>query len=255
MRRVKRIWGFCLCLSTILQTRIATADGIPPPMLYEAVQEQQNVKVTVRQQADWIDVYTNIAMLRIQGDEEMIIVSDIHLPEKEPTEEVNTCGHWLYAPVDMDGSAECCLDCTTYLDFDFIDHCVPPESTEYRLRPYGMGSASIDVVDSGDVCEAPSTDETFSANDSEYSDASVITDESESSDEVNATDKGESFDETESSDKSSTTDEVKSSGENSKPAAPTADSKSDGGCGCVHISHRGTAAPMRLVELLIRSAL
>jgi hypothetical protein len=263
---------FLFFLSTVFQSGAAMSDVVTPPYPYIAVQEEQNVKVTVRQKADWVDAYSVISMVRIQNNAETVVVSDVYLVETAPTEEVHTCGFDMYhrldvnefcnahpeecvscidndpaicvgtecsdcalsydgsfnpryfygynfcesfpefkVDCDMDGVPECCLDCVVYFDFDFIDFCVPPESTEYRIRPFSVGSVAIDVVDAGIECEVPSTDEPLTTDDSETPDGSVASEETDSADSPDESESSygpESSAETEDSAPSVSSDEV-----------------------------------------------
>ena len=132
-----------------------------------------------------------------------------------------------YVDCDGDGTAECCLTCADYYLYEFWDRCVPAGDAAYQVTYiYSAGYTEIEdyeeltIAESGESCDAPSTDEPTDTEDTEDSDDVLSTDDpTDTEDTENAV----SSDEPEDSENSGT---------------PAAAAKTDNGCGVVGVGHK-----------------
>ena len=144
------LFGVILLSGTVSQR--ASADAVPPAELYSAVQENQDVKLGIEIPEERGQFDRPREIVRIQGDVETTVVSDIVLAEETPASTVPKCGRYDYEPIEV---AEFCNTYPTYChecDGNDATTCIGESCDSCGEKTTTFSPVNVNVMDT--FCEA-----------------------------------------------------------------------------------------------------
>ena len=141
-----------LMLMCVTLSQQASADAIPPAALYTAVQENQDVKLSIQIPEAGGEFDRPREIVRIQGDAETTVLSNIVLTDETPTARLPECGRYYYENIEV---AEFCNTYPAYChECDGNDEttCIGKSCDSCGEKTTVFSPVDVDVMDT--FCEA-----------------------------------------------------------------------------------------------------